>query len=109
MKSAAVAAGVSPAKTCTRWRLTAALISQLSTINPSTAVDRKPLAMHERFVVAAAVSAAGFLCSACPKLVQSLLGAASGERRPITSDVRRDYTDSNSSAVVFKFGVRFDK
>jgi hypothetical protein len=32
--------------------------------------------MHERFVVAAAVSAAGSLCSACPKLVQSLLGAA---------------------------------
>jgi hypothetical protein len=32
--------------------------------------------MHERFVVVAAVSAAGFLCSACPKLVQGLLGAA---------------------------------
>jgi len=29
--------------------------------------------MHKRFVVAAAVSVAGFLCSACPKLVQSLL------------------------------------
>ena len=51
-----------------------------------------------------------------PQPAQSLLAAVSGSRRisELTMNAAcaptcRTYTDSNSRAVVFKFGVRLDK